>query len=404
MSEMQRRVEVLSPAGDMERLNMALTYGADAVYLAGKRFGMRAAAGNFDVTEMSAAVKKCSEKNVPIYVTLNSVLHNEEIAEVPAYLEELEAAGVNAVIVTDVGVLAMAKKYAPKLDIHISTQAGVANYESARMFHDMGASRVVLARELSLEEIAQLRAKTPRELEIETFVHGSMCVSFSGRCLISNYLTGRDANAGACAQPCRWKYHLYEERDGEFLEISEDGGTHIMNSRDLCMIDHIPELIDAGVDSLKIEGRMKSAYYAAIVTNAYRHAADAAIGGVPLAEVWRNEVNKVSHRQYSTGFFYDREGPGQYYKDALYFSDCDVMAEVVSCDADGNAVLSQRNKFYKGDVLELITPTTEPVSFTADYIENADGEEIESTPHPTMELHMKLPHYAEPFSFIRKNK
>ena len=397
--------EVLSPAGDMERLTMALTYGADAVYLAGQKFGMRAAAGNFGPGEMVKAVQMSHEKGVKVYVTCNSVLRNEDVLEMPLFLEQLESAGADAVIVTDIGLIPMAKKYAPSLQLHISTQAGIANFETARAFYDMGASRVILARELSLDEIAELRAKTPKDLEIETFVHGSMCVSFSGRCLLSNYLTGRDANQGACAQPCRWKYHLMEEqRSGEFLEISEDGGTHIMNSKDMCMIDYVPEMIKAGISSLKIEGRMKSAYYAAIVTNAYRHAVDAAIRGEPLDPKWRNEVNKVSHRAYSTGFFFDKEGPGQYYENALYFSDCDVMAQVESCDEEGNAILSQRNKFYKGDTLELATPHQPPVSFTVDYMENGAGEEIESTPHPTMEIRMKLPHWAPKYSFLRKDK
>ena len=400
-----RRIEVLSPAGDMERLTMALTYGADAVYLAGQKFGMRAAAGNFSPEEMYTAVNMSHEKGVKVYVTCNSVLRNDDMLQMPQFLEHLQDAGADAVIVTDIGLIPMVKKYAPNLQLHISTQAGIANFETARAFYDMGASRVILARELSLDEIAELREKTPKELEIETFVHGSMCVSFSGRCLLSNYLTGRDANQGACAQPCRWKYHLMEEkRSGELIEISEDGGTHIMNSRDMCMIDYVPDMIKAGITSLKIEGRMKSAYYAGIVTNAYRHAVDAALRGEELLPEWRNEVNKVSHREYSTGFFFDKKGPGQYYANALYFSDCDVMAQVETCDDDGNAVLSQRNKFYKGDTLELITPDHPPVSFKVEYMENDKGEEIDSTPHPTMEIRTKLPIKAPKYSFIRKDK
>lgn len=400
-----KKIEVLSPAGDMERLIMALTYGADAVYLAGKRFGMRAAAGNFDREQLAQAIEMCHRKNVKVYVTCNNVLRNSDIASVSDFIKELDELNADAVIATDVGVLSLAKRLAPDLDVHISTQAGVANYESAETFYNMGASRVILARELSLEEIRELRIKTPKELEIEAFVHGSMCVSFSGRCLLSNYFTGRDANQGACAQPCRWKYHLVEEkRPDEYFEITEDGGTYILNSKDLCMIDHISELIDAGVSSLKIEGRMKSAYYAAVITNAYRHAADAAMSGAKLDDVWRNEVNKVSHRKYSTGFFYDKGGPGQFYENASYFSDCDVMAQVESCDENGNAILTQRNKFYKGDTLELLTPTDKPVSFTADRILNGADEEVDSTPHPMMELKMKLPIYAPKYSLIRKAK
>lgn len=400
-----RATEVLSPAGDMERLIMSLTYGADAVYLAGQSFGMRAAAGNFSPDELRKAVKMSHEKDVKVYVTVNSVLRNSDMKKIPEFLELIENAGADAAIITDIGLIPLMKKYAPDVDVHISTQAGIANYQTAETFYNMGASRVILARELTLEEIAEIRAKTSQALEIETFVHGSMCVSFSGRCLLSNYLTGRDANNGACSQPCRWKYHLMEERTpGQYMEISEDGGTHILNSRDMCMIDYVPELIRAGVSSLKIEGRMKSAYYAAIVTNAYRHAVDAAEAGIPLEREWRDEVNKVSHREYSTGFFFGKDGPGQYYKNSLYFSDCDVMAQVISCDKDGNAVLSQRNKFYKGDTLWLITPNDKPCAFKVEYMENKDGEEIDSTPHPTMEIRTKLPFFAPENSFLRKEK
>jgi putative protease len=401
-----RKIEVLAPAGDMERLTMALTYGADAVYLAGTRFGMRAAAGNFSADgELAAAVNMCREKGVKVYVTCNAIPRNDDVQALPDFLRMLQHLGVDAIIAADVGVMAMAKKYAPDVKLHISTQAGIANYETARTFYDMGASRVILARELSLEDIALIRAKTPPELELEAFVHGSMCMSFSGRCLLSNYLAGRDANKGACAQPCRWKYHVVEERrPGEYMEISEDGGTYIFNSRDMCMIDHIPQLIPAGVDSMKIEGRMKSSYYAAVITNAYRHAADAAMAGRELEQVWRDEVNKVSHREYSTGFFFDSAGPGQFYENAMYFTDCDVVAIVDSCQDDGNAVLRQRNKFYAGDTVELLTPDGEPVSFKAEHIFDKDGVEIESTPHPTMELHIKLPRWAPKYSILRKAK
>ncbi len=398
-------MEILSPAGDMERLIMALTYGADAVYLAGNMFGMRAAAGNFTFEEMHTASRLCGEKNAKMYVTCNTVPRNDEARLLPEFLERVQDAGADALIIADIGVMQLAKKYAPKLRLHVSTQAGVANYETARAFYDLGASRVVLARELTIEEIAQLRAETPKDLELEAFVHGAMCVSFSGRCLLSNYLTGRDANRGACAQPCRWKYHLVEEkRPGEYFEITEDNGTFIMNSRDMCMIDHLPELCAAGVDSMKIEGRMKSAYYAAVVTNAYRHAADSAENGLPLDPVWRAEVDKVSHREYSTGFYFDKSGPGQYYKDAMYFSDCDVVAVVENCDGSGHAVLTQRNKFYKGDRLELLTPTDKPVEFVAEHIFDAENNEIDDTPHPMMEIHMNIPMKAPKNAIIRKCK
>ena len=399
------KIELLSPAGDTERLVMALTYGADAVYLAGRRFGMRAAAGNFTPDEMEKAVLMAHGAGVKVYVTCNNVLRNDEIRELPPFLEALADVGADGIICADFGVLTLAKKYAPRVAVHISTQAGVANYETAAAFHSLGASRVILARELSLDEISEMRAKTPNELELEAFVHGSMCVSFSGRCLLSNYMTSRDANRGECAQPCRWKYHLVEEkRSGEYMEITEDGGTYILNSRDLCMIDHVGELIDAGVSSLKIEGRMKSAYYAAAMTNAYRHAVDAAVNNEPLKDIWRREVMKISHREYSTGFYFDKDGPGEHYGDSMYFSECDIAAVVADCDGDGNAVLTQRNKLVVGDALELLTPTEEPLLFTAGEMKNEADEKIDATPHPMMVFKMKLPRYAPVNSIVRKMK
>lgn len=402
---MGKALELLSPAGDTERLIMAVTYGADAVYLAGSRFGMRAAAGNFNHDQMKNAVEMCHSRGVRVYVTCNSVMHNAEARDIPAFMEQLGDTKADAVIVSDVGVMAMAKRYAPKLEIHISTQAGIANYETARAFYDMGASRAILARELTLDEIAEIRAKTPPELELEAFAHGAMCVSFSGRCLLSSYMAGRDANRGACAQPCRWKYRIVEEkRPGEYMEITEDGGTYIMNSRDMCMIEHLGEMTDAGVSSVKIEGRMKSAYYAAAVTNAYRHAIDAALAGEKPAKVWIDEMDKVSHRPYSTGFYFSAEGPGQHYGDAHYYTEYDVVAQVETCTEDGDAVLTQRNKFSVGETVELLSPDGEPVNFTVERMQNADGEDIESAPHPMMELKLKLPRCAPKYSFLRRKR
>lgn len=398
---MADQIELLAPAGDMERLNMALLYGADAVYLAGSEFGMRAAAGNFDEEHMRRAIRLAHGRGVKVYVTCNTLPREEELERLPAYLEFLQDAGADALIIADMGVFAMAKKYAPQVARHVSTQLGVVNSAAANSLYELGADTVVLAREVPLEEIRKIRAHTPKELRLEAFVHGAMCVSFSGRCLLSNYLTGRDANRGQCAQPCRWKYRLVEEtRPGEYFEISEDGGTHIMNSRDMCMIEHIPELIDAGVSSFKIEGRMKSSYYAAVITNAYRHAIDAALEGRALDRLWVEETEKVSHRPYSTGFYYGY--PGQHYSSASYTTDADVAAVVESCDACGSAVLSQRNKFYKGDELELLLPDAGPVRFTAEHIYNADGEEIEDTRHAAMELHMELPAFAPRYAIVRK--
>ena len=385
----------------MERLRMALLYGADAVYLAGTAFGMRAAAGNFDQEQLRQAVKLAHGRGVRVYVTCNTLPREDELAMLPGYLEFLQDAGADALIVADIGVMSMAKKYAPKLALHVSTQFGVINSAAANSLYELGADTVVLARETPLEDIRKIRENTPKELRLEAFVHGAMCVSFSGRCLLSNYLTGRDANRGQCAQPCRWKYHLVEEtRPGEYFEISEDGGTHIMNSRDMCMIAHIPELLEAGVSSFKIEGRMKSSYYAAVVTNAYRHAIDAALKGCPLDPVWVEETEKVSHRPYSTGFYYG--DPGQHYSSASYTTDADVMAVVDSCDQDGNAVLIQRGKFFRGDPLELLLPDRKPVSFTAERLYNAEGEEIEDTRHPAMVFQMKLPVCAPQYAVVRR--
>ena len=393
--------ELLAPAGDAERLRYAINYGADAVYCGLPEFGMRSAPANFTPEQLAESVIYAHARGRKVYLTMNTLPTNEEADRLPEAIKEAAKAGVDAFIVADLGVLDACKTFAPDIDVHLSTQTGITNWAAARAAYKMGAKRVVLAREMTLQDIAILRDKTPPELEIEAFVHGAMCMSVSGRCLLSNYMAGRDANRGQCAQPCRWKYHLVEEkRPGEYFEISEDGGTHIMNSRDMCMIEHVPELIDAGIDSFKIEGRMKSSYYAAVVTNAYRHAIDAAIVGAPLDPLWVEEVNKVSHRPYTTGFYFG--DPGQYYHDATYFTDADVAAVVEDCDADGNAVLCQRNKFYRGDELELLTTDDAPVKFTVEHMYNSEGEEIDDTRHAMMAIHMRLPRYAERYSIVRK--
>ena len=397
------KIELLAPAGDFERLEMALHYGADAVYLAGTQFGMRASAGNFTFPELSKATKLAHANGTAVHMTCNTLPREDELAQLPEFLEQAQDAGVDAFIIADLGVMAAAKKYAPKVSRHVSTQLGVINSATANVLFDMGADRVVLARETPMEDIRKIRANTPKELEIEAFVHGAMCVSFSGRCLLSNYLTGRDANRGACAQPCRWKYHLVEEkRPGEYFEISEDKGTHIMNSRDMCMIEHIPELIDAGVTSFKIEGRMKSAYYAAAVTNAYRHAIDYALRGEELPQVWIDELNKVSHRPYCTGFYYG--DPGQHFAEASYFSDAYVCAVVENCADDGFAELTQRNRFCVGDTVELLTIEGEPISFAVTELWDENGEAITATPHAMMKFKMRLPVNCSALSILRRIK
>ena len=382
---------------------MALLYGADAVYLAGHAFGMRSAAGNFSDEELEEAVRRAHEKGVRVYVTCNTLPREDELTRLPSYLGFLQEIGADALIVADFGVLSLAKQYAPRLKLHVSTQFGVVNSAAASALYELGADTVVLARELSLEEIRTIRKNTPPELRLEAFVHGAMCVSFSGRCVLSNYLTGRDANRGECAQPCRWKYHLVEEkRPGEYMEISEDGGTYIMNSRDLCMIEHLPELLDAGITSLKIEGRMKSAYYTAAVTNAYRHALDAAIAGRPLEKVWREEVDMLSHRPYSTGFYFGQ--PGQYTDDARYETAADVVAVVEDCDTLGNALLTQRNKFCCGDTVELLLPGEEPLSFRAEHLYDEEGDRLEDTRRAMMAFRMQLPVCVPTGTVLRKRR
>ena len=398
----EKKIELLAPAGDMERLEMAVAYGADAVYLAGTTFGMRSFAGNFTPEELKRAVALCHKKGVRVHVTCNTMPRNDEVARLPEWLTYLDQVGVDAVILADVGVMALAGKYAPHVQRHISTQASIVNYETARAWHDLGADRVILARELSLDEIREIRAKTPPELELEAFAHGAMCVSYSGRCLLSNYMTGRDSNRGACAQPCRYKYALMEEkRPGEYFPVYEDEkGTYFMNARDMCTIDHVAELIDAGLDSLKLEGRAKSAYYAAIVTGAYRHAIDAALAGQPLDPVWRDEVEHISHRHYSTGFYYGQ--PGQFTEDARYIRDWQVCALVESCQSDGTAGLSLRNKFAVGEELELVGPDVRPERFTVSAMTDGDGLPLTEARKPQMKLIMKLPRAVPPLSLLRR--
>ena len=394
-------IELLAPAGDMERLHMAVLYGADSVYLAGTSFGMRSFAGNFSPEELPKAVEFAHAHGVSVHVTVNTMPRNAEAAALPAYLEQLEDAGVDALILADLGAFQMAGKYAPHCARHVSTQQSIGNYACANAWHDLGAQRVVLARELSLDEIAEIRAKTPKSLEIETFGHGAMCVSYSGRCLLSNYMTGRDSNRGACAQPCRYQYALMEEkRPGEYFPVFEDEkGTYILNSRDMCMIDHLDDLQKAGVDCIKIEGRAKSAYYAAIVTGAYRHCIDSAAQGQPLDPVWRDEVEHVSHRVYSTGFY---DGfPGQYTENSRYIREWQVCAIVESCTPEGLATCSLRNKFTQGDTLEAVGPDLRPFAFEVGEMLDAEGTALTEPKTPQMRFTLRLPKPVPPYSILR---
>lgn len=387
------RPELLAPAGDAERLAAAVEYGADAVYLGSDRFGMRTAAASFGGDELRNACDYAHSKGVKVYLTCNTVPRNNELAELPSFIEYAAESGVDAFIITDIGVLKLAKKYAPDVDIHISTQAGITNYAAANAFYELGANRIVTARELSLAEIAELRAKTPKELEIECFVHGAMCVSFSGRCLLSNYLTGRDSNRGDCAQPCRWKYSLQEEkRPGEFFPVEQDAsGTYIMNSKDMCLIEHIPELDEAGINSFKIEGRAKSAYYTASVVNAYRCALDGYFASgfsrdYKPAQWILDEPRKMSNRQYCTGFYFGSPSDdASIYYGGGYVREWDVAAVAERCEG-GRLYASQRNRFFEGDELEIMIKGVEPGKVTVSDLRNEDGEAIENAPHPMMKL------------------
>jgi len=382
--------ELLAPAGDMERFQRALYFGADAIYLGGSAFSMRAAPANFGFDELKTATKLAHEKGVNVYLTCNTVPRNNEIEELPDFLMKARDCDVDAFIISDMGVMSLAKKYTPDVDIHISTQAGITNYASATQWYELGASRVVTARELSMEDIATMRAKTPKELEIECFVHGAMCVSFSGRCLLSNYLVGRDSNRGDCAQPCRWQYSLMEKtREGEYFPIDEDeNGTYIMNSKDMCMIEHIPEMVKAGITSFKIEGRAKSSYYTSVITNAYRKAIDGYLKNPTDAyrpEQWvLDEMNKVSSREYCTGFYFGhpREN-AQIFYDGGYKRDWSVMAEVIGYE-NGRVIARQRNRIFEGDVLEVLARGEKPYDITIKDLRDEKGELIEKAPHPMM--------------------
>ena len=402
--------EVLSPAGDWERLVSAVDFGADAVYIGGSMFGMRTSPTNFSDEELAKAVDFAHSKGVKVYLTCNTVPRNNEVDLLPAFLENAQDAGVDALIISDIGTLTLAKKYAPETEIHISTQAGITNYATANAFYEMGAKRVVLARELSMEDIATLRAKTPKELDIECFVHGAMCVSFSGRCLLSNYLVGRDSNRGDCAQPCRWKYHIMEEtRPGVYFPIEQDDkGTYIMNARDMCMIEHIPELVNAGVTSLKIEGRAKSAYYTAAITNAYRVAVDEFMKNPTddfKVSPWiSEEMRKVSYREYCTGFYFGSpiENAEIYYEGG-YRREWDVVAVCEKWE-NGELFAVQRNKFLDGDELEIVEPGCEPFKIQVKNLKNEAGEAVESAPHAMMKLSFSCERKVKSGAIIRKQK
>lgn len=380
-----KKPEILSPAGNLEKLKTAVDFGADAVYLGGSKLNLRAFADNFSNRELEEGIKYAHDRNRKAYVTLNVFPHNEDLEGLEDYLKELYNIGVDAAIVSDPGIIMTAREVVPGLELHLSTQANNVNYKSAIFWHKQGIARVVLARELSMKEITGLRNNTPEELEIEAFVHGSMCMSYSGRCLLSNYLTGRDSNRGACAQPCRYKYYLMEEkRPGEYYQVFEDDkGSYIMNSKDLCMIEYIPELVAAGITSFKIEGRMKSSFYVAEVTKAYREALDSYWENpkeYKFKKKWLEDLNKVSHRQYYTGFYFDDPNK-QVYESSSYLRSHDIVGIVRSYDDEKKtAVIEQRNKVFEGDKAEVLRPVGGDFEITFRDIRDMEGNKIESTP------------------------
>lgn len=403
--------ELLAPAGDFERLNAAIEYGADAVYLGSDIFGMRTAAASFGGGALKTACDIAHANNVKVYLTCNTVPRNNELSLLPDFLRFAEESGVDAFIITDLGVMEAAKKHTPNVEIHVSTQAGITNYASALAFYNLGAKRIVTAREISLEEIAEIRAKTPRDLEIESFVHGAMCVSFSGRCLLSNYLTGRDSNRGDCAQPCRWRYSLVEEkRPGQYYPIEQDStGTYIMNSRDMCMIEHVAALAEAGVSSFKIEGRAKSAYYTAVAVNAYRCAIDGYINSGYKSdykpEQWIiDEVRRASNRQYCTGFYFgDPLDDAEIFYNGGYVREWDVAA-IAEEWKDGILYASQRNRFFDGDELEIMIKGIQPQKVTVKNLKNEEGENITNAPHPMMKLSFECPQEVPKGAYLRMER
>ncbi len=403
--------ELLAPAGNLEKLKMALIYGADAVYLGGERFGLRAQAGNFTLEDIKEGIKIAHKLGKKVYITVNIIPHNEDLEGLSDYIKELEKLSVDALILSDPGVFLTIKEVAPDMEIHLSTQANNTNYKSAEFWYKQGVRRVVLARELSFNEIKDIVEKAPKGLEFESFVHGAMCISYSGRCLLSNYMVGRDANRGECAHPCRYKYYLMEEkRPGQYMPIEEDEkGTYIFNSKDLCMIDHIPELVNSGIKSFKIEGRMKSSYYVATVVRAYRKAIDEYFKSPEsyiVDKEWLDEVHKASHREFSTGFYFGKpDSKGQIYETSSYVRDYAFVGIVKDYDAAaGIAAIEQRNKMSLGEEIEIIGPHKKMFTQKIEAMWDADGQEISSAPHPQQIFKMRMKKAVEKYDIIRRER
>ncbi len=402
------KVELLAPAGSLAKLKYALVYGADAVYIGGEEFSLRVAAKNFTADEIKEGIDFAHNLSKKVYITANIIPHNGDIKKFPEFVREVDALGADAIIISDPGMFALAKKCAPRLDIHISTQANNTNFESAKFWHSQGAKRVILAREMSFDEIREIRENTPSDLELECFVHGAMCISYSGRCLLSNYMTHRDANMGACAHPCRWKYALVEEkRPGEYMPVFEnERGTFIYNSKDLCMIERIPEIIESGITSLKIEGRVKNELYVATVVKAYRREIDAYYKdkkNYKFNPENLEELKKISYRGYTTGFFDEKpKGTEQVYTSSTYIQNYQTTAVVKAFDKQTKTVtLEQRNRFFVGDEIEFLMPNGENRSFKITEMTDADGNSIDVAPHPQMIVKFKVDFDVEDYSIVR---
>lgn len=404
-----KQLELLAPAGNLEKLKIAVKYGANAVYLGGKAFGLRAYAGNFTQSEMEEGIEFAHRHKARVYVTVNIFAHNKDLGHLLTYIKELKNAGVDGIIVSDPGIWSLINKAGIKMEVHLSTQANTTNWASALFWQEQGIKRIVLARELSLEELKEIRKKV--DLELEVFVHGAMCISYSGRCLLSNYMAGRDANRGECAQPCRWNYALVEEkRPGNFYPLEEDErGSYVFNSQDLCLIKHIPALIEAGVNSFKIEGRMKSVHYVATVVYAYRKAIDSYYNNPDKYKFdpgWYEEITKVSHRDYTTGFLFGKPGSEDHnYEDSNYLRHYDFVGLVRDYDfRTGWALVEQRNNFRTGDCLEFIGPETELFSEIIQEMTDEEGLPLEIAPHAQQAVRIKLKNPVKPWDLIRRSK
>lgn len=411
MKQNIKKPELLAPAGNLEKLKKAFIYGADAVYIGGEEFSLRVAADNFTLDEIREGVEFAHARGGKVYLTANIIPHNRDIEEYKKYLLEVKDTGIDAVILSDLGMFSVTRQLAPELEIHISTQSNNVNYESARMWYEMGAKRVILAREMSLAEIREIRDEVPPELELEAFVHGAMCISYSGRCLLSNYMAGRDSNQGNCAHPCRWKYYLMEEqRPGEYMPVFEnERGTFIYNSKDLCMIEHMDDLVQSGLSSFKIEGRVKSEYYVATVVKAYRQAIDAYLADPEHYRFdpdWLAELKKVSHRDYTTGFYYGRpSGKEQHYASSSYIREYDMVGVVTGYDPEtGLARVVQKNRFFKGSELEFLRPVGKFFKQTIDYMTDENGVELEVANRPQSIVYIKTDLPVEPDTFLRQEK